>query len=433
MDRRSFLRNVSLAFGAGLANPALIPYESFSRNLSLDTWEGVRNQFSLDKEKIHMAQMLLASHPEPVKKAIEFHRNNFDHNPTEYWENNFQTAEPRVLKSAAAYLEVNPSEIALTDSTTQGLGTLYTGFKLDEGDEILTTTHDHYSTEKSLKFAAQKNGAIIRRISLYDEPAEISVDEIVQRLKNAITPDTKLVAVTWVHSSTGVKLPIRQMADVIRDINSRRDPSGRIYLSVDGVHGFGVENSTMEDLGCDFFVAGTHKWLFGPRGTGIIWAKEDAWDRVIPTIPAFSYTAYGMYLGMIPEGEINFSDLCSPGGYHAFDHRWALHEAFDFHMEIGKDRVEERTRRLAGMLKDGLKQMPHVKLHTPVSPELSSGINCFEVDGMTPYEVVARLHDQNIIASTSPYRESYARLTPCIINSEDEVETCLRAVEDLKA
>lgn len=431
MDRKQFLRNTAIAMGVGLTNPTSLRFDSFSP--SFDSWADIRAQFSLEKGKIHMAQMLLASHPKPVKDAIENHRKKFDENPTEYWEHNFATAEPNVLKSAAEYLEAKPAEIALTDSTTQGLGTLYNGFRLQEGDEVLTTTHDHYSTEKSLNYAAEKNGASIRRISLYNAPSQASADEIVERLTAAVRPATKLIAVTWVHSSTGVKLPIRRMADAIKEINAGRSSSDRIYFSVDGVHGFGIENVTMDGLGCDFFVAGTHKWLFGPRGTGIIWAKEDAWDRVIPTIPSFSYTEYGMYLGLIPEGDLNFSDLCSPGGFHSFEYRWALNEAFDFHLKIGKEKVQQRTHQLSIRLKEGLSAIPHVTLHTPLSSELSSGINCFEVEGMTPVVVVERLYRKNIVASTSPYRVSYARLTPCIINTEDEVDACIEAVENMKA
>lgn len=433
MDRRQFIRNTAIAMGVGLTHPTSLRANSFYPSSSLNTWPDVRSQFSLEKGKIHMAQMLLASHPIPVKNAIENHRKKFDENPTEYWEHNFTTAEPTVLKSAAVYLEAKPAEIALTDSTTQGLGTLYTGFRLLEGDEVLTTTHDHYSTEKSLNYAVEKNGASIRRISLYDAPSQASVDEIVERLTAAVRPSTKLIAVTWVHSSTGVKLPIRQMAVAIKTINSGRNPSDRIYFSVDGVHGFGIENVTMADLGCDFFVAGTHKWLFGPRGTGIIWAKEDAWDMVIPTIPSFSYTEYGMYLGLIPEGNLNFSDRFTPGGFHSFEYRWALNEAFDFHMKIGKEKVEQRTHQLSTRLKEGLSTIPHVTLHTPISSQLSSGINCFEVEGLSPTEVVERLYRKNIVASTSPYRVSYARLTPCLINTEDEVDACIEAVENIKA
>lgn len=222
------------------------------------------------------------------------------------------------------------------------------------------------------------------------------------------------------------------MSDAIKNINRNRNASDRIYFSVDGVHGFGIENVTMEDLGCDFFVAGTHKWLFGPRGTGIIWAKEDAWDMVIPTIPAFSI-AYAVWLGIVPERNLSFSDLCTPGGFHAFEHRWALNEAFDFHMKIGKEKIEKRTHQLSSTLKEGLHDLDHVKLRTPLTPDISAGINCFEVDGMPPQEVVNKLSEQNIIASTSPYRTSYARLTPCITNTEGEVMTCIKAIEKIKS
>jgi selenocysteine lyase/cysteine desulfurase len=444
MDRKSFLRDSGYIIGAGITLPFLpglnklpagatgaIGTIGTTGTAGLDTWAGVRSQFELDPGVIHMAMMLLASHPRPVRDAIMKHMLEFDKNPTTYWEDHFQTAEPDVLQDAAAYIGADPGEIALTGSTTEGLGTLYTGFKLKSGDEILTTTHDHYSTEMSLEYAVQKSGASIRRVTLYDHGVETSADELTERLIAAVGPATRLIAVTFVHSSTGMKLPIRRMSDAIRELNRGRSEADRIWFAVDGVHGFGVENITMAGLGCDFFVAGTHKWIFGPRGTGIIWAGREGWDRLVPTIPAFS-PAYGTWLGAYPEENLTFSDLFTPGGFHSFEHRWSLGAAFRMQMEIGKERVQQRTHQFATMVKEELQKMPHVQVITPVSPELSSGITCFRVDGMEAGEVVERLHRKNIIASGSPYRISYPRLTPCIINTEEEVEASLRAVAELR-
>ena len=83
------------------------------------------------------------------------------------------------------------------------------------------------------------------------------------------------------------------------------------------------------------------------------------------------------------------------------------------------------------MLKEGLQSIAHVKLHTPISSDLSSGINCFEVEGMDAKKTIKKLHDANIIGSTTPYKTIYARLTPCIINTEEEVFKCIKAVENL--
>ncbi|MEP2025665.1 MAG: aminotransferase class V-fold PLP-dependent enzyme [Reichenbachiella sp.] len=436
MKRRNFLSNSSLAFGAALALPALAGCEAESKTTpsipTLDgSWESVRNQFILSHKNVQMAQMLFASHPYPVRKAIEMHRQKFDESPVEYWEENFMTIDDIQCEAAAKYMGAEKEEIALTDSTTMGLALLYSGLKLKAGDEILSTTHDHFVTDKAIDYAAAKNGATVKRIAEYDDPAEATVDEITSKIAAAISEKTRIVAITWVHSCDGLKHPIKEIAEVVKKANSNRDEADRIYLCVDGVHGFGVENIDIKAMGCDFFCAGTHKWIFGPRGTGIIWAKKDAWDMVLPTIPAFSDDPYNMWMGITPEGPIAFNQLQTPGGFHTFEHRWSLHEGFKFQMAIGKEKVESRTRQLALMVKEGIAEMNNVKGTTPMDPYLSSGINGFRVKGMSAEEVVKAFHHKGVIASASPYLDSIPRLTPCVINTEEEVQFALKALREI--
>src|SRR5690606_12936322 len=147
-----------------------------------------------------------------------------------------------------------------------GLSLIYGTVKLSPVEEILTTTHDHYATEMSLSHRATRTGATVRRISFYDDPAQAKNEEIISRMLSGIQENTRVLAVTWVHSSTGVKLPVAEMAKALKKLNASRDPEDRVLFCVDGVHGLGIENVTIEELGCDFFIAGTHKWVFGPRG-----------------------------------------------------------------------------------------------------------------------------------------------------------------------
>ena len=157
-----------------------------------------------------------------------------------------------------------------------GLGLIYSGLNLQDGDEVLQTVHDHYSTDMSLAYRANRTGAKVRRIALYEKPAEVSVADVQKRLRHAITTDTKVVAASWVHPSMGVTLPIKAMADTITQLNKQRKTNQQILFCVDGVHGFGIESQDVSQLGCDFFVAGTHKWIFGPRGTGVVWDSDRA-------------------------------------------------------------------------------------------------------------------------------------------------------------
>ena len=274
MRRRNFLKGAGVLLGGSSLLPALGNTSALNAQYSFDSWTAIRQQFLFDPNYIHMSQMLLAAHPAPVRDEIQRHRKLFDQNPAEYWESNFMTIENKITESAAAYMKCAPEEIALTDSTTQGLGILYNGFKLKPGDEILTSIHDHYVTEKSLEYATAKNGASLRRMTLYKEPSNASISEIVETVAKEIRPATRMVAITWVHSSTGVKLPIKEIGEVIKKANEQRSPKERIYYCVDGVHNFGIGNIDIKELGCDFFAAGTHKWLFGPRGTGVLYGKK---------------------------------------------------------------------------------------------------------------------------------------------------------------
>jgi selenocysteine lyase/cysteine desulfurase len=435
MVRRDFFKQAGLLLGAapvvGAFPLAAVLRHEPARRFDPADWSDVRDQFALTRSRIHMASFLLASHPRPVAEAIDRHRRAFDEDPVAYWEAHFMTAEPAVRAAAGEYLGADPDHLALTDSTTMGLGLVYGTLRLAPEDEILTTTHDHYSTEMALRHRAARTGAAVRQVALYDDPASVSVDEVVARMRGAITERTRALAVTWVHSSTGVKLPLAEMARALREVNASRDPAERVLFCVDGVHGLGIEDVTVEALGCDFFVAGTHKWLFGPRGTGVVWGRPEAWERVAPVIPSFG-PSYGVWLGLFPAEQVPVGDHLTPGGFHSFEHRWALGEAFRFHLEIGKGRVEGRIHALNTQAKEALAAMPHVRLHTPMSPALSAGIICFEVAGRGPDEVVARLHERGIVASSSPYPVSYARLAPSLINDEDEVARAVTAVAALR-
>jgi selenocysteine lyase/cysteine desulfurase len=393
-------------------------------------WRALRELFPLTYDYVHLATFLLSSHPRPVAEAIERHRRAFDENPSDYWHDHFETIDADIAATAARYLGGRGEQIALTDSTTMGLAMVYSGLKLRSGEEILQTVHDHYSTDLSLALRAERTGANVRRIALYDQPAGVSDDEILSRLRRELRDNTRVLVVTWVHSSTGVKLPVRAIADLLAEFNGKREPAEQILLCVDGVHGLGIEDVDVPGMGCDFFIAGTHKWLFGPRGTGIIWGSKAGWDRCTAVIPSFS-RSYDVWLGGSTQDQVPTGEHMSPGGFHSFEHRWALPEAFELHLQLGKANVQSRIHELNTMTKKGLAEMPHVRLHTPMSPTLSSGLVCFDVEGMAPDEVVRRLHTRGIIMSATPYRQSHARFAPSLVNDESEIEQALAEIRAL--
>ncbi len=388
----------------------------------------MRDLFPLARDWTHLASFLFVSHPKPVAEAIEHFRRKLDADPVWIEQAAFSDSEGRpfmaVKRALADYVGGRPQEICLTSNTTGALAMAYHGLRIREHQEILTTEHDHYAHHESIRYAAARAGCGVRYVALYDRPADASAPEIVARLARAIGPKTRAVGVTWVHSSTGVKIPIAAVAEAVTRANRGRASADRCLLIVDGVHGFANQDLDVARLGCDFFAAGTHKWLFAPRGTGFLWGRGDVWPELRPTIPSFdpderqTWDAW-MDRKALPPTEASF---IAPGGFLAFEHLLAIPAAVALHRTIGRDRIAARIRELNAAFRDGAAKMAGVTLHTPRDPELSGGLSCFEVEGLKPEEVANRLGDKKIRTSSSPYKVSYTRVAGGIMNFPEEIE-----------
>lgn len=414
LGRRTILTaGLATALAACTTTPPASPAPG---HLDLADWDDVRALFPLDEDLVHAAAFVLAAHPKPVRDAIDRHRAGLDAD-TEAYLHSHGTAEEELRETAAAYLGGTPDQVAFTDSTTMGLGVLYSGMRLRAGQDVVTSTHDFAAHHAALDLMARRTGATVRRVALYDDPRAASETDVVARLRAAIAPNTRVVALTWVHSSTGVRLPVPAIAAMVAEVNAGRAPEARALLCVDGVHGLGAVDLPVAELGCDFLSAGTHKWLFGPRGTGVLWGK--AWDALDPVIPTFS-------VGDSPGARF------TPGGYHSFEHRWALREAFELHEAIGRKRIAERIAIQATRLKEGLARVPSVTLVTPDDPAMSAGIVCCEVDGMDAYTAVVTLRQAGIVASVTPYEQQYLRFGPSMVTTPEQMDRVVDAVRMLR-
>ncbi len=403
-------------------------------------WLAVRELFPLAPDWTHLSSFLFVSHPKPVAEAIDRFRKKLDSDAMWIEIAAFTDAEGHpftaVKRALAGYVGGDPSEICLTSNTTTSLAMAYHGLRIRADQEIVTTEHDHYSHHESIRYAAARSGCGVRYIPLYDSGAAANAAQIVERIGRAITPKTRAVGVTWVASSSGVKLPLDRIAEVVGRANRGRLPADRCLLIVDGVHGFANQDVDVAKLGMDFFASGTHKWLFGPRGTGFLWGRADAWPELRPTIPTFdpdgvaiTFPVWGDRADYPPTQ----AALVSPGGFAAYEHVLAVPAAVDLHRTIGRDHIAARIVELNTAFREGAAKLPGVTLHTPRDPALSGGISCFEVRGLAPEQVAGRLAEKKIRATTSPYKVSYARVCAGIMNKPEEIELVLREIRALVA
>jgi selenocysteine lyase/cysteine desulfurase len=392
------------------------------------TLGNVRKHFVLTREEINFAGMALSAHPKCVAQRIREIRDGLDRSPYTYLKENLHAAEEAVAAKASAYFQVPTANIALTDGTTCGLTLLYAGIKIKPGQEILTTLHEFSGVLAILDYLEARQGIPSRRIRLFDRRGvspTLTASEIVQRLKDAIQPNTRVLALTWVYSNCGVKLPLPEIAAMVKGVNRERADEDRLLVCIDGVHGFGVEDTTFTELGCDFFVSGCHKWVCGPRGTGIWCGTDKAWEQYQQVAPTSSHVKEGI------------GRAKSPGGVQCYEHRWALEPAFEFLLWLGKDKIERHIHGLCTEMKQELSRLSGVTVVTPQSEALSAGIICFDVEGTPAADAVTALAKDKIISTVSSSNAGYdsdvrhVRFSLSIFNTRGEVARCLDAVRKL--
>ncbi|MEG5263640.1 aminotransferase class V-fold PLP-dependent enzyme [Pseudomonas sp. JDS28PS106] len=415
-DRRTFLKQAGLLAAALPLGSALNPALSATAHpapAAGDKWTTLRTLFDQDPDCLHFSNFLVTSHPRPVREAIEAHRAFIDRNPGLAMDWDFQETERReaqVREWAGRYLDARPGQIALTGSTTEGLAIIYGGINVRPDQEILTTEHEHSCTRAILGFRQRRDGTQVRKIRLFKDSAQVSSDEILGNIARSIRPQTRVLGMTWVQSGSGVKLPIADIGALVEEHNRERDEKDRILYVIDGVHGFGVENLDFPAMKCDFFVAGTHKWMFGPRGTGIVCARSEQLKDVSPLIPTFSEAT-------------SFGTIMTPGGYHSFEHRWALDKAFELHLQLGKAEVERRIHQLNSELKQRLAERRDIEVVTPLDPRLSAGFSFFRVKDQDCDQVAARLMKQRaVVDAVDRDIGPVVRTAPGLLNDEAQIE-----------
>ncbi len=195
----------------------------------LGSWENVRGMFELDPQISHLTAFILAPHSQPVRAAIARHRRALDRDPYGYHATTVSTAEQRVADAAAEYLQTSSDLIALTDSTSMGLGLVLAGARLQPGDEVLRTAHEHYAAAESLRYAAERADATVRTIELYPPkaPEQATVRGIVSAIEAAISGSTIAPGMVTTPSSARASVMLcATVNDVASPTSERRSRNG---------------------------------------------------------------------------------------------------------------------------------------------------------------------------------------------------------------
>jgi selenocysteine lyase/cysteine desulfurase len=375
-------------------------------------WRLVQRQFRLEPGLQYLNNASLGPSPALVADATEAFRRQLDAFPSRYMWGAWTDEKEAVRARCAELVGASAEEVALIHNTTEGMNVVAASLDLEPGDEVILADHEHYSGTIPWKYWQEPKGVKLVRPVLPILPS--GPEEIVEIYRKAITPRTRVISMCHVVNTNGMILPVKQVSELARQRG--------ILVAVDGAQAPGMINVDLRDLGCDFYAASSHKWLFSPKGVGIFYARQDSQKHLRPLI-----VAHGWEDESIRRFE-NYNTRNLPEVL-------GLGTACDFQNLIGPDRRQARIYELKRYFRDRIGDDPRFSIKTPASDQLSCGITTVEVAGKEVKEVAQALFDSYRIdcRPMSSHGLNGVRISLSVFNSEDQVDLLVEALGEIAA
>ena len=312
--------------------------------------------------------------------------------------------------SLSRFLSVSAEELTFTQNTTEALNLVISGLSLESGDEVVLCDLEHPSVLIPCLYLQKRRGVVVKIVKI--DPLA-SKEEILSSFGEAISGKTKLVCVSHIQYSCGLRMPVKELAQQARNRGA--------YLLVDGAQAVGHISVNLEELGCDFYAFPAHKWLLGPEGLGILYIQKDLIPRVEPlivcedSVSAFDFT-----------GQFLANDR-SMRKFAPSTQSWALHAgllaAIEYIQPLGMAEIEAQIMGSATLLKRALPKIAGVSLLSHIEGELASGIISFAIKDMEPSEVATSLWHQGKIVGRWVNYPASARLCVGFYTNDRELNS----------
>lgn len=316
--------------------------------------------------------------------------------------------------SSARLLNASVDEIALTDNTGEGLNIISHGFKWHEGDEVITTNHEHISLLAPLFQLRDRYGIVIR----FADIGPTAERPVLKAIADLVTPRTRLISISHVTWTTGAVLNVSEVAYMGREWG--------IPVLIDGAQSAGAIPVDVKALGVDFYAIPMQKWLCGPDGTGALYVRREALDYVSPT--------YVGYWSVKHEEGIEWELLESAQRFELGGRQTAAlagQAAVLNWLEetVGYKWLFERIASLSRYTYNALKALPGLTLLTPRPGE--SGLVAFKLGDRDVNEVINYLHDKHNIYIRSIPTTNSLRVSTGFYNTEEEIDKLVEALLEL--
>ena len=424
MERRGFIGSLGAIIGTlCLAKTDLLAdmtagnISELTANLEEDSlWRVIREQFVFPRDYIYFNTGGIGTMPAGVLQKL---KTNIDEGEIYPRPGHNQDDWNNVKKKCTALLGpgCTADELALVSTATEGINIILNGLHLQKGDEVITSTHEHPALYVPLINRAKRDGIVIRTFNPNLQKGMSNI-EAIERL---ITKRTKMVFISHVTCTTGQVFPVKDIGQLCR--------SKGILFALDGAQAVGNVPLDVQDCAVDYYAFSGHKWILGPKRTGILYVRKERMELLLPvTVGAYSDAGYN-----VEKTELKFNPTAQRYEYGTQNESlfYGLEKAVDFIEAIGLERIYQHNTALSEALYSGLSSIPGVEVLSPIEEKYRSSIISFKVKSRDYLEISKYLTSKRIrVRTVHEAGLNGIRVSLHLYNNMDEVNLFLQELRN---
>ena len=316
-------------------------------------------------------------------------------------------------KLGSTLLNCDFQEIALIRNTTEGINLVAEGFPWREGDNLVTLADEFPSNQYPWMNLASR-GVECRRVATVDGQVDLAA------IAKACDARTRLLAISWVNYAHGWRNDLDELAEMAH----RRG----IYLFVDAIQALGVFPLDVQRTPVDFLAADGHKWLLGPEGAGLFYARREHLDLLRPVGLGWNSVQQGNDYSRI---ELNLKGSAAryEGGSYNVVGLLGLRASMELLAQYGAERLSQR---LLEITDDACERLARLgaTIASHRAPPRASGIVAFELPGKNSLAVKKALLDHRIALGC---RAGRLRISPHAYTNRDDLDQLIQALEQVRS
>lgn len=377
----------------------------------------LKSQFLLRKDIIYLNFGSYGACVKPVFERYQQYQLELEQEPVQFIRHNGPAYLEASKKALGAYITCHADDLVYVQNPSFAVNIIAKSFPLKQGDEVLSTDIEYGACDRTWEFYCTKAGAVYKR-----QPIRFPIqdkEDFITQFFSGLSPKTKLVFISHITSSTGLRLPVEEICVMAKQKG--------LLTFVDGAHAPGQIPVDLQSLQADFYTGACHKWMMTPKGSSFLYVKKELQNLFEPLVVSWGYKA------IIPSSSqfLDYHQIQGTRDYTAF---LTVPDAIAFMQQYNWCAVAEHYRKLTQANALALNNLLNTEPLAPITDDFILQLYSAEVKTTQPEKLQALLFDvyKIEVPVMRQNNKHYLRYSLNAFNSQADLDKLFDAIKDIK-